>query len=266
MLPGRLVLLGHPVAQSRSPRMQNAALERAGLPIRYEALDVPPAVLAGTLEMLVRASAAGNVTYPHKEAVYARCDSRSAIARRVAAVNTFWCEQGRLVGDNTDVGGFTAAVQALLGGPPTGSIALLGAGGAAAAVCAAAEQWGDVRVRVHARGVGRAARLASRFEDVAIVAARVEEALDGASLVVNATPLGMRDEDPLPVDAAVIAPAAAVVDLVYRTGETRFVHAARARGLLAADGLRMLVEQGALAFERWFGRVPDREAMWRAVR
>jgi len=266
MLPGRLVLLGHPVAQSRSPRMQNAALERAGLQIRYEALDVAPSALAGTLDMLVRASAAGNVTYPHKDAVYARCDARSPIARRVGAVNTFWCEHGRLMGDNTDVGGFTAAVQALIGRAPTGSIALLGAGGAAAAVCAAAERWGDIRVRVHARGVDRAARLVSRFPEVARVASRVEEALEGASLVVNATPLGMRDDDPLPVDVAAIPSDAPVMDLVYRAGETRLVHAARGRGLLATDGLPMLVEQGALAFERWFGRVPDREAMWRAVR
>jgi shikimate dehydrogenase len=133
-------------------------------------------------------------------------------------------------------------------------------------VCAAAEQWGNVRVRVLARTTGRAQRLASRFPDVASVASSVEEALEGAALVVNATPLGMRDGDELPVPTQELPPDAAVVDLVYRAGETAFVHAARARGLRAVDGLPMLVEQGALAFERWFGVAPDREAMWRAVR
>jgi shikimate dehydrogenase len=265
-LPGRLVLLGHPVAQSRSPRMQNAALERAGLPIRYEALDVAPSELDEAIDQLVRANAAGNVTYPHKEAVYERCSARSPIARRVGAVNTFWCEHGALVGDNTDVGGFSAAVESLIGGVPAGPIALLGAGGAAAAVCAAAEQWGSPRVRVLARDSQRATRLASRFPELATVAARVDEVLDGASLVVNATPLGMRDDDALPVPVASIQSDAAVMDLVYRPGETRLVQAARARGLRAGDGLSMLVEQGALAFERWFGRVADRDAMWRAVR
>lgn len=265
-LPGRLVLLGHPVAQSRSPQMQNAALESAGLPIRYEALDVVPPDLDETLDRLMRANAAGNVTFPHKGAVHERCGARSPIADRVGAVNTFWCEQGTLVGDNTDVGGFSAAVLALCGGVPAGPIALVGAGGAAAAVCAAAEQWGDLRVRVLARGIQRATRLASRFPELATVATRVDEALKGVSLVVNATPLGMRDDDALPVPVASIPAGAALLDLVYRPGETRLVHTARARGLRAADGLSMLVEQGALAFERWFGRVADRDAMWRAVR
>lgn len=265
-LPGRLVLLGHPVAQSRSPRMQNAALECAGLPLRYEAMDVAPEALEGTLGQLVRDSAAGNVTYPHKEAVFARCRARSPIAERVGAVNTFWCDQGSLVGDNTDVGGFVAAVRALMGGQPRGPIALFGAGGAAAAVCAAAEQLGGVQVRVLARGAERAARLVSRFRDVAVAATRAAEALGDAALVVNATPLGMHPHDPLPVDVGSVPSGAAVIDLVYRPGETPLVHAARARGLRAIDGLPMLVEQGALAFERWFGRPPDRDAMWRAVR
>ena len=98
------------------------------------------------------------------------------------------------------------------------------------------------------------------------VAASVREAVTGARLVVNATPLGMRDGDALPVDPSWLAPDAVAVDLVYGGGETPWVRAVRASGRRAADGTAMLVEQGALAFRRWFGMEPDRGAMWRALR
>jgi shikimate dehydrogenase len=82
---------------------------------------------------------------------------------------------------------------------------------------------------------------------------------------VIATSIGLLD-DSFPIDPAFIAPDAIVVDLVYRAGETAWVKAARARGHTSRDGLAMLVEQGALAFERWFGVPPDRPAMWEAIR
>src|SRR5690606_7167812 len=88
-LPGRLVLLGHPVAHSLSPRFQNAALTAAGIPLVYEAIDVAPELLDETLRVLVASQAAGNVTIPHKEAVYALCTRRTPVADRVGAVNTF---------------------------------------------------------------------------------------------------------------------------------------------------------------------------------
>ena len=107
-LPGRLVLLGHPVSHSLSPAFQNAALRRAALPIRYELLDVAPDALDATLDALIAEDAWGNATIPHKEHVASRCARVSALAERVGAVNTFWIEDGALVGDNTDVGGFLA--------------------------------------------------------------------------------------------------------------------------------------------------------------
>jgi shikimate dehydrogenase len=264
--PARLVLLGHPVAHSISPRIQNAALAAAGLPQRYAALDVPPAALDDVLGDLAVERAAGNVTIPHKEAVAARCARLSPLARRVGAVNTFWHEAGILVGDNTDVGGLDATVRALLGERVRGArVALLGAGGGAAAVLAAAEGWGDARVAIHNRHMSRAEQLALRFPDLAAPAATLEMALDGATLVVNTTPMGMRDGS-LPVPIELLPGRAAVFDLVYREGETAWVTAARAAGHPAADGMGMLVEQGALAFTRWFGREPDRDVMWRAMR
>ena len=262
--PGRLVLVGHPIAHSLSPAFQNAALRRAGIPLVYEALDVPADSLLGTMQRLVADTGAGNVTIPYKLSVRAMCGAVTSIAERVGAVNTFWTEGGVLFGDNTDVDGFAAAVIAELGNAPRGDIALLGAGGTAAAVCAAAERWA-MPVRIVSRSGERAIDLAKRFASVASVATDVRDALACSALVVNATPLGMRDTDALPVEIDAIPRDALVVDVVYRRGGTAWVRSARQAGIAAIDGLGMLVEQGALAFERWFGVAPDRDAMWNAV-
>ncbi|HVE79101.1 MAG TPA: hypothetical protein VNA89_09585 [Gemmatimonadaceae bacterium] len=263
--PGRLVLLGHPVAHSLSPTFQNAALRSAGIPLVYEAIDVPAPALAATLSSLAAADGAGNVTIPHKEAAARGCARLTPVARAAGAVNTFWTEDGVLAGDNTDVGGFAAAARRVLGRPPAHlRVALLGAGGGAAAVLAAAARWPGTTVAVYARRPDRARALAARFAAASPAADRAT-ALTGAGLVVNATPLGMSGEDmPAPIEE--LPAGAAVLDLVYRRGETAWVRAARAAGHPAADGLTMLIEQGALAFQRWFELEPDREAMWAAVR
>jgi shikimate dehydrogenase len=263
--PGRLVLLGHPVAHSLSPRFQNAALEQAGIALRYEALDVPPGRLAATLAQLAHDGAAGNVTIPHKPAVAAACRRLSPVAERVGAVNTFWHEDGVLVGDNTDVAGFEAMARLLLGARPSDlRVLLLGAGGAAAAVCLAVGRWAGTRLAVWARHPEGAKALATRFPGVTVVLDPAVAAAD-VDVVVNATPLGLGDGDPFPVPVNRLARDAAVMDLVYRAGETAWVRAARAAGHRAADGRDMLIAQGAHAFERWFGFPPDVAAMRAAL-
>jgi shikimate dehydrogenase len=263
--PGRLVLLGHPVAHSVSPRFQNAALRAAGIPLEYELLDVAPDDLAATLAVLRDVNAAGNVTIPHKERVAALCQRLSPLAARCGAVNTFWHEEGSLVGDNTDVGGFDMAARALLRGRLAGArVALVGAGGAAAAVLAAVERWERARTQLYNRHQLRARQLAERFDGNVVVADSIDDALAGATLVVNATPVGLRDDGhPVPIDR--LPRGSAVFDLVYHANETAWVRAAREAGHWASDGRGMLVEQGALAFERWFGEPPDRNVMWAAM-
>jgi shikimate dehydrogenase len=265
--PGRLVLLGHPLGHTLSPVFQNAALVAAGLPLTYEPLDVPRSVLDETLVELRRDRAAGNVTAPYKESIMLACDRLSETARSVGAVNTFWVAvDGALVGDNTDVGGFTNAVVALLGSIPAGAtVALLGAGGAAKAVLHAMKGWQDARVRLYSRTKTRAEDLVKKHAIPIDVCRSAEQAAEHATLVINATPVGLRD-DTVPVDLHAVPSGAAVLDLAYRLGETAFVRDARARGHTAADGLTMLVEQGALAFELWFWQAPDRAAMWEALR
>ncbi len=264
--PGRLVLIGHPVAHSLSPTFQNAALRHAGIDLSYEAFDIQPARLAEAAERLRAIGACGNVTVPHKEAFAALCARLTPIAARVGAVNTFWTDDGALIGDNTDVGGFEEAVAEAFGERRKwNSVAIIGAGGAAAAVAAATERWRGSRVALWSRSAARSARLADRFANLR-VAASLEAAVSEADLVVNATPLGLRRDDAVPVPVQLLATHACVFDLVYDRLETPWVLAARAAGHPAADGLGMLIGQGALAFERWFGRAPDRDVMWASVR
>ena len=266
MLPSRLVLLGHPVQHSLSPAIQNAALRAAGIPLEYTTLDVPPSQLKSTLRMLRTAGAAGNVTRPHKHAVFDLCDHVTNVAKRAGAVNTFWVQDGALIGDNTDVAGFEFVARDLLesaGADSPAVVALIGAGGAAAAVAAAIEEWDGCKLLVWSRNAARAAELAQRF-DCACAEPDLLVAVRGADLVINATPMGMVD-DALPVPIAALPRRCPVLDLVYRQGETAWVRAARDAGHPASDGMPMLVEQAARSFRRWLGVEPNREVMWGAL-
>lgn len=264
--PGRLVLIGHPVAHSLSPALQNAALRYVGLPIAYEAIDVPSSALDETVRRLLSARVGGNVTIPHKEAIAAQCTRLDAVARRVGAVNTFRvAEDGALEGTNTDVGGFDALAREAGALRVGARVAVLGAGGSAAAVLAALERWSGAKVSLFNRTAKRAAALASRFAIVDRVATSPAEAVKDATVVVNATSLGLRAGDRYPVNVDELNAGATVLDLVYRPGETAWVNAARQRGHAAVDGFCMLLEQGALAFEWWFGIAAPRDVMREAL-
>jgi shikimate dehydrogenase len=266
-LPGRLVLLGHPVAHSLSPILQNAALEAAGISLKYEAIDVPPAQLAATLVQAAKEGWAGNVTIPHKAEVWAECRRVTPIAERSGAVNAFRIDRAGLAGHNTDVGGFDAAVRRLYSGdlPVLPVVALMGAGGVARAVLTAIERWPGGQVRIWSRRPEAAKELAAQFPTIASASATPAEALDGASVVVNATSLGLKENDKYIVDPAKFPSGATALDIVYKPGGTRWVQALRAKGIHAEDGLAMLVEQGALAFSWWLGMEPDRKVMAKSV-
>jgi shikimate dehydrogenase len=262
----RLVLLGHPVSQSLSPAMHNAALEAAGMSIRYEALDVPPESLDAALAELARAPCGGNFTMPHKKAAMHSMRVISDVAQHVGAVNTFWGDgYGALDGGNTDVAGFDGAARDLVGEIPSGiRVAVLGAGGAAAAALTAIDEWPGATASVHARDLARAMSLRMRHSAVTRVCSMRDPCLADANLIINATPVGMSG-DQLPIELDAIRPDALLLDLVYGPGETALVREARQRGHKAADGLRMLLHQGVAAFELWFQRDPDADVMWSAL-
>lgn len=214
---------------------------------------------------LAAEDAGGNVTVPHKLAFLSLCSDVTPIASRVGAVNTFWSKDGKLFGDNTDVGGFDRAARELLGQIPRNVIvAVIGAGGAAAAILGAVESWPGATVRIYARNASRASALLERFGDFARAESSARSALADAKLIVNATPIGLSD-DSLPFSITDIPKGSAILDLVYKRGGTALVRSARTAGHRAEDGTTMLVEQGALSFERWFGFVPDKDVMRAAM-
>jgi len=262
-------VLGDPVEHSLSPVVQNEAIRATGVDGVYTALRCGDAELPGLMRGLALAGGGGNVTLPHKEAAARALDVATTAVKRTGACNTFWAEDGKLHGDNTDVDGFRGAVAALLSGRIWGGrVLLLGAGGAARAVIVALLDDGIEEVMLVNRTPERARSLAGRAGDPRVRVVEDTATLEDASvdLVVNATTLGLDRSDPLPVAIGALGSVGAVLDLVYGgDAVTRLVEEARERGIPAADGAEMLVGQGAAAFARWWGRPAPVEVMRQAL-
>jgi shikimate dehydrogenase len=265
-----IALLGDPVAHSLSPRFQNAAFRAADLDGVYVVLRCDAATLPGLLRGIAAAGGAGNVTVPHKHHAAKAVDRRTPAVDRTGACNTFWESDGEVWGDNTDVPGVSRAIHELLGGPAADArVLLLGAGGAArAALCALTDQ-GAGRVLILNRTPSRADSLRQQFagERTTLAVVREPRSLRGEQfdLVVNATSLGMRDDDPLPLATTGELSIRAALDLVYRPEQTAWVRHLQRLGVAATDGLGMLLYQGAAAFERWWGCPAPLEAMRAAL-
>ncbi len=264
-------LLGDPVSHSLSPTFQNAAFRALHLDAVYVALRCAADDLPGLMRGIARAGGGGNVTVPHKALAARTVDRPSDAVLRTGACNAWWMEDGALHGDNTDVAGAREAIQALLGRTPAGArVLLLGAGGAASAVVCALVDAGVERIAVANRTRDRAESLAERFRAPAVRIDVVDSvdavAAERFDLAINATSLGLRPADPLPLDPDAPGPSVgAALDLVYAPGETRWVREMRARGLPAADGKEMLIQQGAAAFRRWWSIDPPLDAMRAAL-
>lgn len=270
--PRLFFLLGFPVGHSLSPAMFAAAFAAAGVDARYTALAVPPASFAERFARLREAGVEGfNLTLPHKQAVIPLLDGLDPLAARVGAVNTVMVRGGKAVGHNTDVAGFLRGLAAAGAPSPAGADALvLGAGGAARAVLAALAGAGAARVTIANRGEGRAAELAAwargefpgtGFVPAPLAAGQLPAGAAEARLCVQATSLGLRAHDPLPLDPALLPPGCFLYDLVYAPGGTAVVRAALALGRPAADGREMLLGQAAEGFTLWFGSPAPDEAM-----
>jgi len=268
---------GQPVRHSASPAMQNAALEALELNWRYLAFEVPPEQLRTALAGAAAMRFAGlNLTVPHKLLALEMMDVLDESARVWGAVNTVrfegrsadggWvpvsrlpgpCAEVRMHGFNTDADAIAAAVREDLGMELAGArVLLLGAGGAGrtAALKLAAEGVRELYLvnRTMEKAAALATEIRGRFPGVAAVEGYPA---GGVDLVLNATSLGLKASDPLPFDEARfgLGRAAAVYDMVYRPAETGLLRAARAAGCRAANGMGMLLHQGARALEIWTG-------------
>ena len=279
--PARLAVLGDPVAHSRSPQMHQPALQAAGIDCTYVRLHIVPDELREALDFIKAANFIGvNVTIPHKGGVFDAVDDMTDVARRIGAVNTVVVDGGQLVGHNTDAPGMRRAIREAFSIDLTGlRIMIVGAGGGAgkAAAVQCAMDHCERLVLVN-RTVAKAQALAVELRDLMtdpdklegpatrLVAIPWEEKamereLDQIDLIINATSIGMKRSDPDVVPSRLIAPSHLVYDMVYSPARTRLIANAEAEGAKAANGLGMLLWQGAMAFEFWFNREAPVEAM-----
>jgi shikimate dehydrogenase len=258
-------IIGWPVEHSLSPAMHNAAFAALGLNWIYVAFPVPPGRAEEAIAGLAAAGCAGlNATIPHKAAALRAASSASQAAAEIGAANTLVPDgEGGFRADNTDAAGFLRALDEAAPLDLAGADALvLGAGGAARAVVHALRSRG-ARVRVANRTPARAAELG---DPVPFVPQALEVVAGQAVLVVNATSLGLRGDEPPPeLPLAALGPGQVVADVVYRPGGTPWLAAAAGRGARTVDGLGMLLHQGAAAFAQWTGREPSIAAMRAAL-
>ena len=259
-----LGVLGWPLEYTLSPAIHAAAFRHMRMDWIYLAWPVPPESLAAAVTGLRALGALGaNVTMPHKETIIEHLDEISGDARAVGAVNTVQRIGDRLVGHNTDVDGFSEFLNGDAGVDAEGATALvLGSGGAARAVVRALDALGVQEISIAARDTDRGAKLVELAgRDIATVRSWDEAGAvaAGSDIVVNATPLGTRDGDPLP--SVPWGPQHVVVDLVYDPPSTDLVERARSGGARAWGGLGMLVRQAASSFQIWTGQDPPIETM-----
>jgi shikimate dehydrogenase len=299
-LPGmpRLAVLGQPIAHSRSPAMQNAALEELGLAPEwsYEAIEVAPEDFEARVRAMAGEGFAGaNVTIPHKLAALALAGEASDAAREIGAANTLTFTNGRIAADNTDATGILDALAPYVGDGYTkrqaaegwlaGARALvLGAGGSARAAVWALQRAG-AEVSIWNRTAEKAADLAAELggDSVALIDSE-NLPLGDFNIVLNATSVGLTgaeragaelgadpdrgrsDLKALHIDADSLSATHILVDLVYGAAETQLAAAARSRGASVVDGLEVLVRQGAASLRLWTGLEPPVETMRRAAR
>ncbi len=261
-------LIGHPVAHSKSPEMINAAYQKQGLPYIYLAYDVAPEDLKQAVEGMRALGFRGwNVTVPHKVTVMDHLDEVEESARLIGAVNTVMVEEGRLIGINTDGAGYLRSLVTETGiDPAEQQVVLIGAGGAARAVGYALARAGVQRITVVNRTETRAQELAARLktwtETEGVGLDQAGEKLQGASLLVQTTSVGMYpDTEACPVDPTFLHEGLLVSDLIYHPRDTRLMREARTRGARVHGGLGMLLHQGALAYRRWTGQEAPTETM-----
>ena len=281
--PIRLGVLGDPVAHSLSPQMQKAALEACQIDMQYGRFQISPGELGEALKLIRALDFVGaNLTAPHKIAACAFMHELDANARRVGAVNTIKLENAKLRGYNTDGKGFARAIrQEFAIDLRDLRVMILGTGGAARAIAMQCAKENCERLVIINRTVEKANQLAgelreffagprvlgpvARLQAIPWEESSIRFQIAHLDLIVNATPLGLNRSDPSPIPARLLAPHLMIYDTVYGETRTAFVSAAVEAGARSANGLAMLVHQGALAFEIWFERDAPIEVMRQAL-
>ena len=270
-------IFGHPVSQSLSPAMHNAAFRHLGLDCIYLAFNVDPRNVAQAVSSIRALGLCGiNVTIPHKQSVMEGLDEVVPEASMVGAVNTIVNEDGRLKGYNTDVSGVLRALRSELGFiPQDKNVFIVGAGGASraviVAVCTGRARSVAIVNRTYLKAQKLSEEFSPRFDGVGFSAAPVDDAdrvsrlMAQADIVINCSSAGMGDIEPLRLPLDLLGESCVIYDLVYKPPITPLVRDSRALGLRAESGLGMLLYQGVDAFEIWTGEDAPVEVMREAL-
>jgi shikimate dehydrogenase len=277
--PARLAVFGDPVAHSASPPMHNAALKARDLGLQHVRIRVTPEELPQALRNLTTAGFLGaSLTIPHKQAALPILDEVSFESRLMGAVNTVQVIDGKLHGHNTDGPGLSAAIREEFGIPLKELRVLIlgGAGGAGRAITVQCAIEGCPRITVANRKTEKGDALASEIMsakgvkvDSIALSTLSSEALQSAvadsDLIINATPLGMKADDPSPLPDGILTTKHLVYDTVYSGGETALLKQAKMARSRCANGFSMLLNQGALQNSLWFGEPAPVETMRKAL-
>ncbi len=267
----RCLVIGSPIRHSRSPLIHRLFAEQFGIALRYEKRDVAPGTLASTLRDFQADGILGvNVTVPLKEEAYGLATVATERAALAGAANVLSFDAaGQVLADNTDGIGLVADLRSHRFPLAGARVLLLGAGGAVRGVVPALLAAGAAALTIANRTSEKAEALRARFAhlgevDVAALDARYARAFD---LIVNGTSLGVTSSHSPDVSASAVGVETACYDLVYGATETPFLRWARESGVVQrVDGLGMLVEQAAAAFEHWHGVKPATAPVIAALR
>ena len=277
--PARLAVIGDPIAHSRSPQMHNPALAACDIPASYIRVQVPVGQVKHAFTLFQKADFLGvNITIPHKFEALDAVDHLDPAAQRLGAVNTLAIRDGKLHGYNTDGPGFIRSVQeAFKTNLRDLRILILGAGGGAGrAVAVQCALDGCQRLVLANRTPEKATQLAQELTTISSTTpvtilpwdpAHLLKELPHIDLIVNATSLGMKAEDAPLIPPAALTSQHLVLDMVYRANgtPTPLIADAQLAQAQTADGLTLLLHQGALSFEHWFNRPAPLEVMRQAL-
>jgi shikimate dehydrogenase len=279
----RLGVFGDPVEHSLSPQMQNAALKHYKIDLQYARFQISPNELREAIDLIRKLEFTGvNLTIPHKIAALQLLDVADENVKRIGAVNVIKFEAGKLHGFNTDGRGFARAIREVFSVDLRDlRVMILGAGGAARAIALQCAKENSERLVITNRSFERAQKLADELRDFfagpkvlgpvpRLQAVPLEEAairfqIANVDLIVNATPVGLNRGDASPIPSRLLAPHLMIYDTIYSAERTPLLSAAVEAGARGANGLSMLLHQGALAFEIWFQREAPIEVMRKAI-
>jgi shikimate dehydrogenase len=259
-------LFGYPVGHSLSPAMHNAAFEHLGMDYCYVTFPVRPDMLKDAVNAVRALHLRGvNVTVPHKESVISLLDEVDKEASFIGAVNTVLNDEGTLKGFNTDGRGFMESLSEEHVSLEEKTVLIVGAGGA----CRAISYYLSEKVKKLLLFDIDEVRVTKLLDNLGTIRSnvyrvKVIDSLEDIDILINATPLGLKETDPYPLDGSLIRENMVVCDLIYKM--TPLLKAASEKGCRAIDGLGMLLHQGVLAFEIWTGLKPPVEVMRRALR